>query len=139
MPEPPAPQVCGATTCAAYTEEDSEVGAKGCCTTAGACGSKSTFLFGAACVERRGPILAASTDCPAESIDFLDLEGCCRPDGSCGLSVDAVPNFDLGCIERTQLQKPLNDGAADRNLLTTLSFRAVRPASFSAKSCSAKP
>ena len=139
-PAPPAPQVCSGTTCAAYTEEDSEVGAKGCCTTAGACGSKSQFIFGAACVERGGPAgTPAPSECPDESIDFLDLEGCCRPDGACGLTADVVPNFDLGCIERTQMQKLLNDGAADRNLLTTLSFRAVRPASFAARACPSTP
>ncbi len=139
-PEPPAPQVCGSTTCGAFTEEDSEVGAKGCCTTSGACGSKSKFLFGAACVERGGPVgPPAPTECPDESIEFLDLDGCCRPDGACGLTIDSVPNFDLGCIERTAMQKLVNEGSADRDLLTTLSFRAPRPASFPAMRCTPKP
>ncbi|MBL8939334.1 MAG: hypothetical protein JNM69_32540 [Archangium sp.] len=139
-PEPPAPQVCGGVACKAYPQEDSEVGAKGCCTAQGTCGSSSKFLFGTACIERGGHVGApAPAECPSESIDFVDLEGCCRPDGSCGLTIDAVPNFDLGCLERTAMQKLLNDGAADRNLLTTLSLRAVRPASFAAMACNWRP
>ncbi len=134
-PAPPPPTSCGAMSCTPYTMEDSEVGAKACCTTSGACGSSSTFLFGDACVARGGPVGTASTECPSESINFVDLEGCCRPDGQCGLSIDAVPNFDLGCVERTTMQKLLNDGSGQRDLLALVVFLPQRKASFPAKSC----
>lgn len=139
-PEPPAPQVCGAQTCAPYVEEDTEVGAKGCCTSAGTCGSKSKFLFGDACVERGGNVGQPSpTECPDESVNFVDLQGCCRPDGACGLAIDEVTNFDLGCVERSQMQRLLNEGAGDRNFLSTIFFLPVRPASFPARTCSFRP
>lgn len=139
VPEPPAPQVCGGSACASFTEEDTEVGAKACCTTSGGCGSKSAFLFGAACVARGGPVGAPAPECPDESINFVDLRGCCRPDGACGLSIDDVPNFDLGCVERSAMERLMNDGAADRNLLSAVFFIPVKPASFPARQCVFRP
>lgn len=139
VPEPPAPQICGGTTCGAYLEEDTEVGAKGCCTPSGACGSKSKFLFGDACVARGGPPGAPASECPDESINFVDLRGCCRPDGACGLSIDDVPNFDLGCLERTAMERLMNEGAGDRNLLSAVFFIPVKPASFAARQCVFRP
>lgn len=139
-PAPPAPQICGAQTCAPYLEEDTEVGAKGCCTSQGTCGSRSKFLFGDACVERGGdPGKQAPAECPDESVNFVDLVGCCRPDGACGLSIDEVTNFDLGCLERTEVARLLNDGAGDRNFLSTIFFIPVKPASFPARSCTFRP
>lgn len=134
-PAPPAPTTCGGQSCAPFTEEDTEVGAKGCCTTSGTCGSASRFLFGAQCLERGGPVGRPSDECPSESIAFVDVEGCCRPDGACGLSIDAVPNFDLGCLERTEMERLLNAGSGDRNTLSSVFFLPVRPASFAAKAC----
>jgi hypothetical protein len=132
--------VCGAQTCAPYLEDDTEVGAKGCCTSQGTCGSKSKFLFGEACVERGGdPGRPSPTECPDESVNFVDLQGCCRPDRACGLSIDEVTNFDLGCVERTQMARLLNDGAGDRNFLSTIFFIPVKPASFPASRCTARP
>jgi hypothetical protein len=134
-PAPPPPLSCGLTTCAQYVEEDSEVGAKGCCTQDQACGSKSEFLFGNQCLPRGGPVGAKKAECPDESITFLDVDGCCRSDGKCGLSIDAVPNFDLGCLERTAMAKLLNDGSDKRDLLGSLLFLPVKDAVFPPKAC----
>ncbi|MDX2056052.1 MAG: hypothetical protein SFV15_26860 [Polyangiaceae bacterium] len=136
----PAPVVhqCGSMTCAPYPEEDTEVGAKHCCTAQVTCGSQASFIFGAACVERGGDPGVASPACPGETPDFLDLAGCCRPDGKCGLSIDRVNNWDVGCIERTEMAALLNAGSGDRDLLTALSFRAVKKAEFTAISCATK-
>ncbi len=135
---PPVVHQCGNTTCAPYPEEDTEVGAKHCCTAEGACGSQSKFIFGAACIRRGADPGLPSATCPGETPDFLDLTGCCRPDGQCGLSIDQVNNWDAGCIERTQMASLLNAGSADRDLLTALSFRAVKQADYRAMACSAK-
>lgn len=135
-PAPPAPTSCGGASCAPYTEEDTEVGAKGCCTSDGACGSSSSFLFGGACVRRGGDPGTQNAACPSESINFADFEGCCRPDGACGLSIDTVPNFDLGCLERTEMERLVNQGSGDRDQLSSVFFLPVKPASFAAKACS---
>ncbi|MBL8951969.1 MAG: hypothetical protein JNK82_14395 [Myxococcaceae bacterium] len=129
-PAPPPVSQCGGATCAPYTEEDSEVGAKGCCTSSGACGSSSRFLFGDQCIARGGHPGTPNAACPAESGNFIDLEGCCRPDGFCGLSIDAVTNFDLGCVERTQMERLVNDGSGDRDNLSRVFFLPVKKASF---------
>jgi hypothetical protein len=73
--------------------------------------------------------------CPSESANFIDLEGCCRPDGSCGLSIDTVPNFDLGCLERTEMERLLNAGSFQRDQLSRTFLLPVRPASFAALAC----
>lgn len=134
-PTPPPAQECGGLRCAAYTEEDTEVGAKGCCTGDGRCGSASGFLFGDACLARGGDAGRAHPACPSESVNFVDLVGCCRPDGRCGLSIDQVPNFDLGCVERSEMAQRLNDGAGQRNLLSIVFFLPVTPASFPPLRC----
>jgi hypothetical protein len=134
-----AANVCGGTQCKRYLDEETEVSARGCCTKDGACGSSSKFLFGQACVERGGDKGTEAADCGDEEVNFVSLKGCCRPDNSCGLSLDSVPNFDLGCIERTRMAKLLNDGAGDRNFLSLIFLLPIKPASFPAKSCSYRP
>jgi hypothetical protein len=134
-PAPPPVSVCGGTMCAPYTEEDSSVGAKGCCTRSGACGSSSKFLFGDQCLPRGGEPGKPSPSCPAESGNFIDLDGCCRSDGWCGLSIDAVTNFDLGCVERTQMEKFVNDGSGERDNLSRVFFLPVKKAAFPAIRC----
>lgn len=117
-PVPPMPTYCGELECAAMTEENTEVAAKPCCTAEESCGATSSFLFGDACIERFGdPGDLEDAGCPDESPVFLDLEGCCRTDGMCGLSVDFINNWDVGCIERTAMMQLLNDGSADRQFL----------------------
>ncbi len=134
-----AANTCGGTQCKRYLDEETEVSARGCCTKEGACGSSSKFLFGEACVERGGSKGMETADCSDEEVNFVSLKGCCRPDNSCGLSLDAVPNFDLGCLERTRMAKLLNDGAGDRNFLSLIFLLPIKPASFPAKSCSYAP
>ncbi|MBL8916856.1 MAG: hypothetical protein JNM17_39500 [Archangium sp.] len=135
-PAPPPPSSCGGSTCAPMTEEDTEVGAKGCCTDDNRCGASSSFIFGTQCVPRGGDAGRENDACPSESANFIDLEGCCQPDGSCGLSIDTVPNFDLGCLERTEMERLINAGSADRDRLSRTFFLPVVPASFAAKQCS---
>ncbi|MFO0595219.1 MAG: hypothetical protein U0228_07940 [Myxococcaceae bacterium] len=134
-PAPPPPTSCGGVTCAPFTEEDTAVGAKGCCTVDGRCGASSRFLFGEQCLPRGGPVGTKSDACPDESGNFIDLEGCCRPDGSCGLSIDTVPNFDVGCVERTEMERWVNAGAQERNKLSQTFLLPVVPASYAATSC----
>ena len=134
-PAPPPPASCGGVECAPFTEEDAEIGAKGCCTPDGRCGATITFLFGTQCVPRGGPPGVEHPACPSESANFIDLEGCCRPDGSCGLSIDTVPNFDLGCLERTEMERLINRGSAARDKLSQTFLLPVVPASFAALTC----
>jgi hypothetical protein len=134
-PKKPAAVVCGGVACAPYPNEDTEVGAKGCCTAQNTCGSSSNFLFGAACVERGPAPGKPSPQCPDEAVNFVDLAGCCRPDNTCGLSVDIVNNFDLGCIERTTMQRLLNAGKSSRDALSLVFFLPIVDAAFPAMAC----
>jgi hypothetical protein len=117
-------------------EEDTEAGAKPCCTSDGACGGQSNFMFGEACVPRFGPPgQLDNAACPDEFPIFLDLEGCCRPDGSCGLSADHVNNWDIGCIERTAMETLLNEGKTDRQNIASLTFLGAVDVDYEAISC----
>jgi hypothetical protein len=134
---PPPPQVhtCGATRCAPYTQEETSVSARACCTPDGRCGAGSEFLFGKACVPRGGPKGEPHPACPDESPNFLDLYGCCRPDGACGLSVDHVPNFDLGCVERGEMARLLDEGSGQRDFLSLIFLLPVKKAEFAPMRC----
>lgn len=134
-PEPIVVPPCGGVECAPYLEEDTEVGAKACCTTDNQCGSRSSFIFGAACVPRGGDPGKPDPTCPNETPTFLDLKGCCRSDGQCGLSIDAVNNWDAGCIERTQMAQLINDGSGDRDFLSLLTFVPSPKQSYAAIAC----
>lgn len=135
---PPQPIVvppCGGVECAPYLEEDTQVGAKACCTTDNRCGSSSGFIFGAACVARGGDPGKPDPTCPNETPTFLDLKGCCRSDGQCGLSIDAVNNWDAGCIERTHMAQLVNDGSGERDLLALLTFVPSPKQSYAPIAC----
>jgi hypothetical protein len=119
-PKPPVILTCGTTMCAPYEEEETSVSARACCTTNKACGSSSDFIFGAACVGRGGDPGVPSEKCPDEAPNFLDIYGCCRTDGVCGLSIDHVANFDLGCVERTEMSALLNAGSGQRDFLSLI-------------------
>ena len=119
-PVPPKEYSCGGVVCAAYAEEETSVSARGCCTKDQKCGSSSGFLFGDACVARGLDPGTPSTKCPDEVPNFVDIYGCCRPDGACGLSIDHVANFDVGCIERTQMSALLNAGSGQRDFLSLI-------------------
>lgn len=117
-PTPPVVLTCGNTQCDVFEEEETSVSARACCTATNTCGSSSGFLFGGACIARGSDPGVPSEKCPDEAPNFVDLYGCCRPDGQCGLSIDHVANFDLGCIERTEMSAMLNAGSLQRDLLS---------------------
>lgn len=134
-PPPPRVSTCGNTRCAPYPAEDTSTSARACCTMDGRCGSSSSFIFGQACVPRGGPKGTPNPACKDEFPNFLDLYGCCRPDGMCGLSIDQLTNFDLGCIERTEMARLLNEGSGERDFLSTITFLGAKKAEFQAVRC----
>ena len=120
-PVPPEPTYCGELECAPMIEEETEASAKPCCTDDGMCGGEADFIFGSQCVERFGdPGDLEDPACPDEFPHFLDLNGCCRPDGACGLSLDYINNWDIGCIERTEMMELLNAGKTLRAILAAI-------------------
>ncbi|MEN0064652.1 MAG: hypothetical protein AAGA48_21060 [Myxococcota bacterium] len=139
LPEP-EPMVCqlpsGEVECPPYRGDDvTEAGAKHCCTATDACGSQSDFIFGEQCIPRDGERGVPSTECPDEFPNFLDLFGCCRSDGQCGLSVDHVSNWDIGCLERSEMAALLNEGSRERDVLSLVFFLPVEDAVFESIDC----
>lgn len=139
-PPEPVPMVCpteqGEQRCPPYRGDDvTEAGASHCCTAEGACGSEASFLFGDQCIERQGSVGVPTVECPDEFPNFLDLFGCCRPDGQCGLSVDHVSNWDIGCVERSEMAALLNAGSTERDVLSLVFFLPVEPAVYDAIPC----
>lgn len=139
-PPPPVPMVCGDQgdiECPPYRGDDvTEAGASHCCTQAQACGSEAPFLFGDQCVARGGDPGVPDATCPDEFPNFLDLFGCCRSDGQCGLSVDHISNWDVGCVPRTEMATMLNAGSRDRDTLSLVFFLPVEDASYAEIRCS---
>jgi len=137
-PPPPDETVCGGIVCPPYLEASTEVSARGCCTEGDTCGSASSFVFGDACVPRDGDPGVEAAVCPDENPNFLDLAGCCRADGRCGLSVAAIPNFDdVGCIERSEMATLLNEGATERFFLSLVFLLPYEPADYEPVPCGA--
>jgi len=136
-PKPPVVITCGGTRCASFEEEETSVSARACCTADNRCGSSSAFIFGAACVARGAEPGVPSEKCPDEAPNFLDLYGCCRPDGQCGLSIDHVANFDLGCIERTEVSALLNAGSGQRDFLSLIFLLPNPKTAFASIRCTA--
>lgn len=139
-PPEPEPMVCptadGERTCPPYRGDDvTEAGASHCCTEDDACGSEANFIFGEQCVVRDGPRGAPSADCPDEFPNFLDLYGCCRPDGQCGLSIDHVSNWDIGCVERSEMAALLNAGSRERDALSLVFVLPIEDAVFEPIAC----
>lgn len=137
---PPEPEemVCmdGAVTCPEYRGDDvTEAGAHHCCVRGDTCGSNSDFIFGDQCIVRGGDPGVPSEECPNEYPNFLDLYGCCRSDGLCGLSIDHVSNWDIGCIERTEMERLVNEGSEQRDLLSLVFFLPVEDADFRRMRC----
>jgi hypothetical protein len=137
-PPPPRINKCGAKTCAPFAEPDTEVSARHCCTAAGDCGASSSFIFGQACVPRGGLEGGFDAVCPDEFPSFLDLYGCCRPDGACGLSIDHVANFDVGCVARPDMAKLLNEGSRDRDILSLFFLLPIKKAEYAPIRCTPK-
>lgn len=139
-PPEPVPMVCdtaqGEIQCPEYRGDDvTEAGASHCCTADDACGSEASFLFGEQCISRDERPGTPSTQCPDEFPNFLDLFGCCRADGQCGLSLDHVSNWDIGCVERSEMGDWLNAGSTDRDLLSLVFFLPVEDAVFQPIAC----
>jgi len=135
-PPEPVPMVCPGGDCPPYRGDDeTEAGASHCCTATDACGSEASFLFGAQCVPRDGARGEPSDACPDEFPNFLDLYGCCRPDGRCGLSIDHVSNWDVGCVERSEMAAWLNAGSTERDALSLVFFLPVEDAVFEPLDC----
>lgn len=135
-PVVPEPTFCGELECAAMVDEETEASAKPCCTEANACGGEAAFIFGDQCVERFGDPGDLTTDeCPDEFPHFLDLEGCCMPQGTCGLSLDYINNWDVGCIERTEMMERLNAGSGLRSLLALVFFLGPVEVEYEAMGC----
>jgi hypothetical protein len=66
-----------------------------CCTAAGKCGTDLSSFGLAACQESNAPGEVNSA-CPSQSIaGFLTLDGCCKPDKTCG-AYDTY--LGLGCV-----------------------------------------
>lgn len=84
-----APMECGGTACTANAFLPA------CCTSDEKCGlSLSGFGLGEGCSEMNAAG-AADTACPGQNLGgFLQLDGCCRPDGTCGV-LDTFAG--LGC------------------------------------------
>lgn len=137
-PPPPEEMICldGAVSCPPYRGDDATLaGAHHCCLADGTCGSESSFLFGEQCMPRGGEAGTPDAECPDEYPNFLDLYGCCRSDGLCGLTIDHVSNWDIGCVERTEMARRINEGSADRDLLSLVFFLPVEDAEFRRVRC----
>lgn len=84
-----------------------QVGLRSCCrgTTNEECGL--TFGEGAVCLNRMVPG-KSDPDCSAMMVGGMQLAGCCRPDGRCG--VVAAP-LGLGCLARDELPRAIGGSA----------------------------
>jgi hypothetical protein len=99
----------GKVECPALVGQPTQYAGKHCCTTAGKCGLTNPDAFGDLCVERGAqPAGQPTTACGETLIPFIEVEDCCRPDGSCGLWFRQGDNWDdLGCVERVELASML--------------------------------
>jgi cysteine-rich repeat protein len=79
-----------------------------CCTSDQRCGVASGVFYGASCLVRDQPG-KDDESCPDEQSIFPPLipalNGCCRPDNTCGLVLSGA-----GCVERTQAWSNMLDG-----------------------------
>jgi hypothetical protein len=94
-----APSEAACEPCPAVNDAGTALGLRSCCRGAinQECGL--TFGQGSLCLARGVPGKSNSA-CPAAKQGATDLEGCCRPDGRCGLSGTM---FDLGCVARDEI------------------------------------
>ncbi|MFI5306658.1 MAG: hypothetical protein ACHQ53_04850 [Polyangiales bacterium] len=67
-----------------------------------------TFGGGGVCLQRDVPG-QADTECPGATARQMKLDGCCRPDGRCGLN---APNYGVGCGAREELLVQLGSATA---------------------------
>lgn len=96
----PEPVVCGGVTCTVSVYiEDYGVTYGPCCDddNGGVCGA--ALDDGCEAVDQEGEI---DDECPAAVSSIgTTLEGCCRPEGQCGV----LSQVGFGCVERTDLNE----------------------------------
>lgn len=107
--------MCGSTECP-ILEEAHGYGLQHCCVDT-RCGvvSEEAFgqgLFPAPCLPRDDYPLGVEDDSCRFDIPFVEIVGCCRPDGRCGLMIEA-PNWrEFGCMERTEFARHAKNNLA---------------------------
>ncbi len=120
VPPPPPPKKleCSHVACLDARSETSLTPTP-CCTESNVCGSSQSFLFGKACLEQnvKVPIPKADPGCPDEFPTWLDLIGCCTPEGRCGLYFQGMTDWTWGCVERSRMAELLNEGSQERDAL----------------------
>jgi cysteine-rich repeat protein len=103
----PTDGICGLLRC--QLPADAPQGSQLCCTPDEACGLAYPPAYGAHCFE-----LAQAgrndNDCAdqqsTQPLNWPQLDGCCRPDGYCGLTA----GVGLGCVRRSEVWTALQDG-----------------------------
>jgi cysteine-rich repeat protein len=106
--------VCGNVQCDPLPDtapSDAEL----CCTPTQECGVALPSWYGGSCLTRDQMGTEDADQCGTEGagligffFGFPTLQGCCRPDGDCGLLTDD----GAGCVERTALWGAMLDGPA---------------------------
>jgi cysteine-rich repeat protein len=102
---------CGNVECNPLPTQAVNAGAGTCCTTAAACGMTYEPMYGQSCLPRDVPG-TNDTECDNESaapglaLFAPTLTGCCRPNGTCGLTAA----LGAGCVERTETWRAMLDG-----------------------------
>ncbi|MFO0570052.1 MAG: hypothetical protein U0263_30695 [Polyangiaceae bacterium] len=90
--------VCGGQLC---TPPSTPIGQVDSCCVGDKCGITSS-LIGSVCVELGQPGKPDPT-CPAQSIQGIPLQGCCKPNGICGV-LDTF--IGVGCVDPSQFGGP---------------------------------
>lgn len=84
------PPTCGDTPCSPFGATAKFLGVGQCCTSDNQCGA----YFDGACVARNQHGIRDRT-CPNEVVGTLQVNGCCRTDGRCGLDLSRL---EMGCV-----------------------------------------
>jgi hypothetical protein len=82
---------------------------RSCCRGVGGRECGLTFGAGAVCLPMAVPGQADSM-CTGVTVGGMRFQGCCRPDGRCGLEAGAT---GLGCVAREFISEQLGDGTAE--------------------------
>jgi cysteine-rich repeat protein len=104
----PTDGICANVLCPELPD-DVPANTQTCCTNDQRCGAANGFFYGAGCFVRDQPG-KDDDSCPDEPSIFPPfipaLNGCCRPDNTCGLTALS----GVGCVERTQAWTNMLDG-----------------------------
>jgi hypothetical protein len=107
----PAPSAC--EPCERLSAPATQLGLRSCCRGATNAECGLTFRDGTLCLPR-AVAGQPDTECGSANSGDMKLEGCCRPDGRCGV---AATVFGLGCVARDEL--PANLGGATQSKACT--------------------